>query len=128
MNVAKQAGAQDCALFAIANLTTLAHGGNPTTEVYDQQEMRCHLINCFEKNKMEQFPLAKKRRPLNSVVDTVKINIFCTCRLPYKEDERMVGCDKCDEWYHIDCLSTPLQNLVREKENWFCEKCFLPKQ
>ena len=34
MNVSKQAGTQDCGLFAIAFMTSLAYGNNPTTEVY----------------------------------------------------------------------------------------------
>lgn len=56
MNVSKQAGTQDCGLFAIAFMTSLAYGNNPTTEVYRQDEMRAHLSTCFEKNVMQCFP------------------------------------------------------------------------
>ncbi|VFQ70792.1 unnamed protein product [Cuscuta campestris] len=29
--------------------------------------------------------------------------LYCICRRPY--DERaMIACDKCDEWYHFDCI------------------------
>lgn len=29
--------------------------------------------------------------------------LYCICRRPY--DQRpMIACDKCDEWYHFDCI------------------------
>ena len=60
MNVSKHAGTQDCGQFAIAFMTSLAYGNNPTTEVYRQDEMRAHLSTCFEKKVMQCFPTSKK--------------------------------------------------------------------
>ena len=60
MNVSKQAGTQDCGQFAIAFMTSLAYGNNPTTEVYRPDEMRAHLSTCFEKRVMQCFPTSKK--------------------------------------------------------------------
>ncbi|KAM3360955.1 hypothetical protein P3S68_015809 [Capsicum galapagoense] len=32
-----------------------------------------------------------------------QIMLYCLCRKPY--DQRpMLACDKCDEWYHFDCI------------------------
>lgn len=126
MNVSKQAGTQDCGLFAIAFMTSLAYGNNPTTEVYRQDEMRAHLSTCFKKNVMQCFPTSKKRRISGSIVKMTKIAVYCTCRLPYYDDpdksENMVCCDTCNKWFHTHCISEELKQRVQQK-NWYCEKC-----
>ena len=52
-----------CGLYAIAVLTSLAFGQDPTTVVYDQEAMHPHLNACFETNKIVPFPVLKHRRP-----------------------------------------------------------------
>ena len=124
MNVSKQAGSQDCGLFAIAFMTSLAYGNNPIREVYRQDEMRAHLLTCFEKQVMQCFPTLKKRRISNPIVKTTTIAVFCTCRLPYDPDkgEKMVCCDTCDKWYHTHCISEESKQRIQQK-NWYCDKC-----
>ena len=39
MNIHKQTGTSDCALFAIAAVTCLLFDGDPTTVVFDQKEL-----------------------------------------------------------------------------------------
>ncbi|KAL8053846.1 hypothetical protein ABFX02_05G100200 [Erythranthe guttata] len=29
--------------------------------------------------------------------------LYCICRRPY-DQKAMIACDKCDEWYHFDCI------------------------
>lgn len=29
--------------------------------------------------------------------------LYCICRRPY-DQRAMIACDKCDEWYHFDCV------------------------
>lgn len=29
--------------------------------------------------------------------------LYCICRRPY-DRRAMIACDKCDEWYHFDCV------------------------
>lgn len=29
--------------------------------------------------------------------------LYCICRRPYGQ-RAMIACDKCDEWYHFDCV------------------------
>ncbi len=36
-------------------------------------------------------------------------------------EDRMLLCDRCDDGYHCECLSPPL-NEIPEGE-WFCEVC-----
>jgi len=46
-------------------------------------------------------------------------NIYCICRSS-REDEEMVACDSCDEWFHISCLGL---KRVPKSKNWFCKEC-----
>ena len=120
MNVKRQIGAQDCGLFALAFLTTICNGEDPTTEVYDQEEMRPHLVNCFERKKMEKFPVLKKRRNVASIIKEEEIDIYCICRLP---DDRtsMICCDRCQEWFHFQCVHISESHDLRQQ--WFCDNC-----
>ena len=42
-----QNGNVDCGIFAIAYAIDIAAGNNPATIVYDQNEMRQHLLDCL---------------------------------------------------------------------------------
>ena len=64
MNISKHT---DCGLFAMANLTLLALKMDPTTVVYEQKDLRQHLIQSFEKRAITPFPISKTRRPASSV-------------------------------------------------------------
>ena len=110
MNVQHQVGTSDCGLFAIAFAAALCEGIDPTSLVFRQPLMRNHLTTCIEKNKLEQFPLAKQRRAIVKPVKTECYDIYCTCRMPYEERdtiERMIMCFKCREWYHDTCVKVP---------------------
>ena len=52
-----QMGGADCGLFAIAYVTSLAHGDDPSVISYEQIKMRGHLIECFTKGKLIPFPI-----------------------------------------------------------------------
>ena len=47
---------KDCGLFAVANATALCIGDDPTSLVYNQDEMRDHLLSCLETETMAVFP------------------------------------------------------------------------
>ena len=55
-NLQIQKGSMDCGLFAIAYMTTLANGKDPSVLSYEQSKMRGHLIDCFAKGKLIPFP------------------------------------------------------------------------
>ncbi|KAH9898441.1 hypothetical protein C8Q73DRAFT_744400 [Cubamyces lactineus] len=31
--------------------------------------------------------------------------LYCICKTSYDEDKVMIACDRCDEWYHTQCLN-----------------------
>ena len=102
MNISKQSGAVDCGLYAIAVLTSLAFGQDPTTLVYDQEAMRPHLITSFETKKIVPFPVLKHRRPADKVAKLK--NAFCIAT---------VGCLMMDmKWFAVICVMHGITKLV----------------
>jgi Ulp1 family protease len=53
----KQSGGMDCGLYAIAFATSLTHGQNPCMACYQQENMRKHLVQCFETGVLTLFPI-----------------------------------------------------------------------
>ncbi|KAG6878408.1 hypothetical protein C0993_007590 [Termitomyces sp. T159_Od127] len=33
--------------------------------------------------------------------------LYCVCKTTYDEDRFMIACDRCDEWYHTQCVNMP---------------------
>ena len=120
MNTAKQKGSTDCGLYAIATLTCLALNVDPTSVVFDQEQLRTHLIRCLEKEEISEFPVIKRRRPASRVTKIEICLVYCYCRLPDNE-EKMVLCEKCEEWFHLDCIDTP--DLPSCDSSWYCATC-----
>ena len=52
----KQMGSNDCGIFAIAFMTSLANQENPTVALYGQRLLRPHLVNCLANGNMNLFP------------------------------------------------------------------------
>ena len=55
-NMQKQRGAYDCGVFVIAAMVSLAFGEDPGTVNYEQDNLRSHLLQCFEFQKFSLFP------------------------------------------------------------------------
>ena len=72
MNIGKQKGGNDCGLFAVAVLTSLANGVDVTKAKFDQALMRTHLINCIDSKEMTPFPSSSiDTMPTNSIIKTL---------------------------------------------------------
>ena len=115
--VNKQAGDNDCGLFAAAYCTTLAYGQNPSAFVYDQARMRNHLYDCLSAKKMTPFPIIRNRRV--GEAKTVEIKVYCYCR-GLNDGNPMVQCEakKCKEWFHLGCVDAYVK-----REKWYCRNC-----
>ena len=122
MDVPVQAGASDCGLYAIAYATALALGVQPEEFHFDQHAMKKHLCQCFEKQKMQMFPLTRKRRLKKSMVKSVqRVPVFCNCRMPAM-GECMIECSTCKEWYHVSCVNAS-STVLDSSISWFCKSC-----
>ena len=105
MNVEKQPNSFDCGIYALAFATELVFGQDPALCEFKAEEMRSHLIQCFEKQKIECFPRRGTRtiRLGKRVRKSVSVDIFCSCRLPNNPSLPMVLCNRCRRWFHMDC-------------------------
>ena len=62
----------------------------------------------------------------NRFSSEIIVLVYCKCRLPEQQDgTRMVQCDKCMEWYHMD--KTTDQQIALANKEWYCEMLFYMK-
>jgi hypothetical protein len=50
--------------------------------------------------------------------------LWCICRRPYTSDCFMIACDKCNEWYHGDCVLIT-EYVATSFDNHLLENSFL---
>ena len=114
VNVHAQPNACDCGLYAIAYATELVHGCDPALCLFDNGDMRQHLLCCLEKGHLSCFPCTKKWRiPIGSKVKTtIEECIYCTCRRVNDKTRPMIECDNFYKWFHKD-----YENLDTEKSH-----------
>ena len=69
---------------------------------------------------MKHFP-SKVRKYAEIIKREEKVQVFCH----YKplEEEPMVACDGCEEWFHKECEHIPKQVWTIDNLSWFCENC-----
>ena len=128
-----QEGSEDCGLFAIATATSLCYGVPPSMIFWEQRKMRSHLKRCLENMKMTPFPGWQQHQQsltIPSVTDeplltTIKIKVYCSCRMPQSGQEKMAQCNKCHRWYHQRCENIPKQVFIRSKNRtiFYCKYC-----
>ena len=97
-----QIGTDDCGLFALVAATSICFKC-PGSLKYDQPAMRSHFNACMRNGIMTPFPTSATAVRCQLANKCVEINIYCSCRLPDNEGERMVLCDKCLIWFHQTC-------------------------
>ncbi|KAJ8257772.1 hypothetical protein GJAV_G00189530 [Gymnothorax javanicus] len=47
--------------------------------------------------------------------------VYCICRKP-DINCFMIGCDKCNEWFHGDCINVT-EKMAKAIREWYCLKC-----
>ena len=125
INVQRQCGSCDCALFAIANSTALCLGEDPHRIHYDQKQMRQHLKACFEARTMQLFPEHKTapRVKRQRVCGRVTVAVYCLCRQIYTHTSDMIQCRTCKEWYHDNCVPNIGPQYWNSSQTWICQAC-----
>ena len=113
----QQVGGTDCGVYSIAAAYSAALGIEPHLMTFDADEMRRHLEQCFEDEKLTPFPPAKK--PAQKCREKhAFIHVYCICGLPESYDTHMIECEQCQKWFHFKCMK-----LVTEPDSWVCPQC-----
>lgn len=94
----------------------------PGKLVFDQNLMRCHLLECLETKKIEEFPVKKERRNSEKVTREDAVMVHCSCRMPKTEDNDMVACSSCGELFH-NHICVEVSDLCSLQEKWMCNNC-----
>ena len=133
-----QTNSVDCGLFAIAFITDLCYGIDPSNNLYKESKLHMHFLSCLQEGKMVPFPSERQKRqpPLLQ-----SFNIYCRCWFPYapehshKKSETtvnndagldMIACDTCNEWFHLTCINVSaetLKSVSKPNVEWICEEC-----
>ena len=123
MNTQHQGDLPDCGPFAVAFVTSLLFGEDPTNLEYDMINIRDHLKKCIETNNFVPFPSIPKFRTIE-IIQSKTVDIYCTCRCPEFPGQFMIECEVCHVWFHAPCVSIITKKQRKEAEkNWSCEKC-----
>lgn len=66
----------------------------------------------------------KRARETNDVKngDTNKEKLYCICRKPYDPGVFMIGCDKCDDWFHGECVHVSSKD-AKKMSSYTCSAC-----
>ncbi|GAA6019027.1 hypothetical protein JCM10207_006292 [Rhodosporidiobolus poonsookiae] len=48
--------------------------------------------------------------------------LYCICQELYNPERMMIACDKCEEWYHVDCVGIA-EDRVELVDLFICPKC-----
>ena len=124
VDIPRQENGSDCGVYALANATELAFGGNPQLCIWEVAKMRGHIISCLEKGYMTPFPKQGKRRVGlggGRKVPSTTVALYCVCRMP-DDGSKLIQCKRCLEWFHLSCVqldSTKSYTRVR----WSCPDC-----
>ena len=124
--VQKQTNSVDCGLNALACATSLVNGINPEDKTYSVKDLRTHLLQCLQDGKMKQFPRDTGSRPQRvRATTTVKLNLYCHCRMPWRPSDNqvrgmaMAECELCLKWFHQKCEKIP-DSIFRDGGSWTC--------
>lgn len=73
-----------------------------------------------------QFDLPERQSKLNTMLREEGLKdeqVYCICRTS-DVSRFMIGCDKCEEWYHGDCINVTELEANKIKK-FFCNRCRL---
>lgn len=80
-NLTKQSGNLACGLYAIAYITHLAFGLDPSLLVFKQGSLRSHFVECIEHQIISPFPILREHRQL-AIGNIITVEVHCYCQCP----------------------------------------------
>jgi len=60
--------------------------------------------------------------PSRKIFKPDSVAVFCYCEMPYNPDLEMIMCEKCEEWFHPQCLGKPMKELTATNK-FMCADC-----
>ncbi|XP_077975501.1 uncharacterized protein LOC144431350 [Styela clava] len=122
--VQQQTLGASCGPFAISFCIALCERIRPEDIVFDEINLRKNIYDGISSKRFSpNFNIGRNHNKTNTKF--MDIQIFCNCRLPYIQNQTMIECTSCLEWYHPECCNTPVPTEALEdcKIEWHCEKC-----
>ncbi|XP_065669374.1 uncharacterized protein LOC136088745 [Hydra vulgaris] len=101
----------------------------PDTSFIENVLIKCDIFwNTFILRELVTREIESERKLLPSTSNNPinKDILFCICKSKsFQSDDTMVGCDSCDNWFHLKCLSlkSPPKSTV-----WYCSDCKYKKK
>lgn len=127
VDVQRQIGSNDCALFAIAFAVNLCFGQDPHSVGYAQFSLRDHLLTCLENNKLTPFPTSRSRRlSRNREFNSQTVFVYCVCRQTWERSnssEPLTQCCSCKEWFHQSCMDIDQKIVDYPFLKYNCKLC-----
>ena len=121
MDVEPQINGDDCGLHAAAAAYELCVGDDPTGIKWKPKELRAHLKQSLQTQKMQSFPRTGLR-PSGIVRNSVAVPLHCICRMPEKRSAKMAKCSKCTCFTrHVCAFLRPF--FSKKREQWTCSTC-----
>lgn len=130
VDVQRQVGAADCALFAMAFAVNLCFGEDPHVINYKQDDLRSHYIACVDQKLFTRFPNSDRPRRFGRqrLLKKQIVQVFCKCRMPWNKQESekgpLVQCQMCSEWFHQECMDIEQRIVDNPRLKYHCKLCF----
>mmetsp|Transcript_12429 Transcript_12429/g.34884 ORF Transcript_12429/g.34884 Transcript_12429/m.34884 type:complete len:198 (+) Transcript_12429:549-1142(+) len=86
---------------------------------------RVHTLRAYQAQEEladEDFYCRFTYKPATNEFKPDRVPVYCTCEMPYNPDRFMVQCEKCDEWYHPECLHMS-RKQVELRATFCCTAC-----
>ena len=110
----KQIGCMECGLYAIAISTSIAFGKDPSQHIFNQDDM--HHQKCLSNQVMKPFPVKKRKRVNDPIINTFCIYLCPICAQP-DNGNTIVQCKSCSKHHN---LCVPRYDT---KNAWYCHVC-----
>ena len=119
VKVTRQTNSHDCGVHAIANAFWCCNGLDPSDFNLNTTELRDHLLKIIIDKKFTEFPASFSSFEKTILHKEVYDVVCCTCRETI-EDEDMLQCIECFEFFHKRCLN---QDYLRKSgiNHWKCQ-------